>query len=145
MGIQRLENVGIIVADLEAATAFFVQLGLTVVQEASVEGTWVDRVLRLDGVQADIVMLQTPDGHGRLELSTYRTPAARTVDPYPLPNTLGLHRVAFGVDDIDATVAGLLDRGSALIGEVVRFEDSYRLCYVRGPEGIIVMLAEELG
>ena len=90
-------------------------------------------------------MLQTPDGHGRLELSTYRAPAARTVDPYPLPNTLGLHRVAFGVDDIDATVAGLLDRGGALIGEVVRFEDSYRLCYVRGPEGIIVMLAEELG
>lgn len=144
MGIQRLENVGIIVADLEAATAFFIQLGLTVVQEASVEGEWVDRVLGLTDVRADIVMLETPDGRGRLELSTYRNPAARTVDSYPPPNTLGLHRVAFGVDDIDATVAGLLDRGGTLIGEVVRFEDSYRLCYVRGPEGIIVMLAEEL-
>ena len=105
----------------------------------------MDRVVGLDGVRADIAMLQTPDGHGRLELMRFAAPAARSGDPQAPPNTLGIRRIAFGVDDIDATVAGLRARGTELLGEVVRFEISYRLCYVRGPEGIIVMLTEQLG
>ena len=126
MTIQRLENVGIVVEDLAAATTFFVELGLAVLGEGPVEGDWVDRVVGLEGVRVDVAMLQTPDRGAP-------------------PNTLGIRRIAFGVDDIDATVAGLRSRGVELLGEVVRFEDSYRLCYVRGPEGIIVMLAEQLG
>jgi catechol 2,3-dioxygenase-like lactoylglutathione lyase family enzyme len=145
MTIQRLENVGIVVEDLAAATQFFVDLGLEVVGEGPVEGNWVDRVVGLDGVRVDIAMLQTPDGHGRLELMRFSAPTARTGDPDAPPNTLGIRRIAFGVDDIDATVAGLQSRGTELVGEVVRYADSYRLCYVRGPEGIIVMLAEQLG
>lgn len=145
MTIQRLENVGIVVEDLAAATAFFVELGLEVLGEAPVEGDWVDRVVGLEGVRVDVTMLQTPDGHGRLELMRFRAPAVRGGDPDAPVNTLGLRRVAFSVDDLDATVAGLRARGTELVGEVVRFEDSYRLCYVRGPEGIVVMLAEQLG
>jgi catechol 2,3-dioxygenase-like lactoylglutathione lyase family enzyme len=145
MTIQRLENVGIVVEDLAAATQFFVELGLTVLGEMPVEGDWVDRVVGLEGVRVDIAMLQTPDGHGRLELMQFHAPSARAGDRDAPPNTLGIRRIAFGVDDIDADVAGLRARGVELLGEVVRYEDSYRLCYVRGPEGIIVMLAEELG
>jgi catechol 2,3-dioxygenase-like lactoylglutathione lyase family enzyme len=145
MTIQRLENVGIVVEDLAAVTNFFVALGLEVVGETPVEGDWVDRVLGLEGVRADIRMLQTADGHGRLELSQFRTPAARGGDRNAPPNTLGIRRIAFSVDDIDTAVAGARARGIELIGEVVRYEDLYRLCYVRGPEGIIVMLAEQLG
>lgn len=144
MTIQRLDNVGIVVDDLTAVTRFFVDLGLTVLGEDTVEGTWVDRVVGLDDVRTQIAVLQTPDGHGRLELMRFLTPQARTGDPGAPPNTLGIRRLAFAVDDIDAAVAGLRSRGFGLLGEVVRYEDAYRLCYVRGPEGIIVMLAQAL-
>jgi catechol 2,3-dioxygenase-like lactoylglutathione lyase family enzyme len=145
MTIQRLENVGIVVEDLAAATEFFAELGLKVLGEQPVEGDWVDRVTGLEGVRVDIAMLETPDGHGRLELMQFHAPSARDGDRNAPPNTLGIRRLAFGVDDIDAAVAGLRARGTELLGEVVRYEDSYRLCYVRGPEGIIVMLAEQIG
>jgi catechol 2,3-dioxygenase-like lactoylglutathione lyase family enzyme len=145
MTIQRLENVGIVVEDLAGATAFFVELGLKVVGEAPVEGDWVDRVVGLEGVRVDIAMLETPDGHGRLELMRFHAPTARVGDRGAPANTLGIRRVAFSVDDIDAAVAGLRARGTELVGEVVRYEDLYRLCYVRGPEGILLMLAEPIG
>jgi catechol 2,3-dioxygenase-like lactoylglutathione lyase family enzyme len=145
MAIQRLENVGIVVDDLAAATGFFVDLGLKLLGGGPVEGDWVDRVVGLEGVRVDIAMLETPDGHGQLELMKFHAPSALGGDPNAPANTLGIRRIAFSVDDIDAAVAGLRARGVELLGEVVRYEDSYRLCYVRGPEGIIVMLAERLG
>ena len=144
MTILRMDNVGIVVDDLEAAIAFFVELGLELEGEATVEGPWVDRVVGLDGVRSDIAMLRTPDGHGRLELTKFQTPAAVSAEPNAPVNTLGMGRIMFAVDDIDAVVAGLRAHGSELVGEVVQYEDSYRLCYVRGPEGIIVALAEQL-
>lgn len=145
MTIQRMEHLGIVVDDLAAATAFFVELGLTLQGEASVEGGWVDRVVGLDGVRADIAMMETPDGHGRLELSKFHTPSGRGGDRQAPANTPGIRHVAFSVDDIDAVVARLRARGTELVGEVERYQDSYRLCYVRGPEGIIVELAERIG
>jgi catechol 2,3-dioxygenase-like lactoylglutathione lyase family enzyme len=145
MAIQRLENVGIVVDDLAAATGFFVDLGLKLLGGGPIEGDWVDRVVGLEGVRVDIAMLETPDGHGQLELMKFHAPSALGGDPNAPANTLGIRRIAFSVDDIDAAVAGLRARGVELLGEVVRYEDSYRLCYVRGPEGIIVMLAERLG
>ncbi|MGB3686624.1 MAG: VOC family protein [Ornithinimicrobium sp.] len=144
MSITRMENVGIVVEDLQSATAFFTELGLTELGEAGVEGDWVDRVVGLDGVRVDVVMLQTADGNGQIELMKFNNPAALAGDPDSPPNTLGIRRVAFGVDDIDSAVARLEARGEELVGEVVTYEDSYRLCYVRGPGGIIVMLAEQL-
>jgi catechol 2,3-dioxygenase-like lactoylglutathione lyase family enzyme len=144
MTIQRMDNVGIVVDDLKAATAFFVELGLELEGEATVEGQWVDRVVGLDGVRCDIAMLRTPDGHGRLELSKFHTPPATTAQPNAPVNTLGYLRVMFAVDDIDAVVASLRAHGAELVGEVVQYEDKYRLCYVRGPEGILVALAEQL-
>jgi catechol 2,3-dioxygenase-like lactoylglutathione lyase family enzyme len=110
-----------------------------------VQGDWVDHVVGLEGVRTEIAMLQTPDGHGRLELMKFHNPPARGGDGDAPPNTLGIRRIAFAVDDIDAAVAGLQARGAELLGRVERYEDSYRLCYVRGPEGIIVMLAEQIG
>src|SRR4051794_4336938 len=145
MTIQRLENVGIVVGDLAAATQFFVELGLTMLGEGRVEGEWVDRVVALEGVRVEVAMLQTPDGHGRLELMQFHAPSVRVGDQDAPPNTLGIRRISFAVDDIDAAVAGLRARGTELVGEVMRYGDAYRLCYVRGPEGIIVMLAEQLG
>ncbi len=145
MTIQRLDNVGIVVDDLSAVTRFFVELGLEVLVEDTVEGAWVDRVVGLEGVRTQIAILQTPDGHGRLELMKFHTPQVRKGDQGAPPNTLGIRRIAFTVDDIDAAVTALRSRGVELVGEVVRYEDAYRLCYVDGPEGIIVMLAEELG
>jgi len=139
-----MDNVAIVVDDLAAATAFFVELGLELEGEATVEGQWVDRVVGLDGVRSDIAMLRTPDGHGRLELTKFQAPAAVSAEPNAPVNRLGIGRIMFAVDDIDAVVAGLRARGSELVGEVVQYEDSYRLCYVRGPEGIIVALAEQL-
>jgi catechol 2,3-dioxygenase-like lactoylglutathione lyase family enzyme len=146
MAIQRMDHVSVVVDDLEAAIAFFVELGMELEGQAPIKGPWVDRVNGLDGVRVDIAMMRTPDGHGRLELTKFHTPAAVAAEPKnALGNTLGLRSVMFAVDDIDATVAGLRARGAELVGEVVRYEDSYRLCYVRGPEGIIVALAEQLG
>jgi catechol 2,3-dioxygenase-like lactoylglutathione lyase family enzyme len=145
MTIQRMENVGIVVEDLAAATAFFVELGLKVLGEGPVEGDWVDRVVGLEGVRVDVAMLETLDGHGRLELMKFHAPTARGGDRHAPANTLGIRRVAFAVDDIDAVVARLRARGAEFVGGVERYEDSYRLCYVRGPEGIIVMLAEQIG
>jgi catechol 2,3-dioxygenase-like lactoylglutathione lyase family enzyme len=145
MTIQRMEHVGIVVDDLAAATEFFVELGLELQGEAAVEGLSVDRVVGLDGVRADIAMLQTPDGHGRVELAKFHSPSAQGGDRQPQANTPGIRHVLFVVDDIDAVVAGLRAGGTELVGELVRYEDSYRLCYVRGPEGIIIELAEKIG
>ena len=145
MTIQRMDNVGIVVEDLDAAVAFFTELGMELEGQAQIKGLWADRAVGLDGVRCDIAMLETLDGQGQIELMKFHAPAVRTGDQHAPPNTLGIRRVAFSVDDIDAAVAGLQARGTELIGEVVRYQDSYRLCYVWGPEGIIVMLAEKLG
>jgi catechol 2,3-dioxygenase-like lactoylglutathione lyase family enzyme len=144
MTIQRMDNVAIVVDDLKAAIAFFVELGLELEGETTVEGRWVDRIVGLDGVRTDIAMMRTPDGHGRLELTKFQAPAAVSAEPKAPINQLGMGRIMFAVDDIDAVVAGLRARGSELVGEVVQYEDEYRLCYVRGPEGIVVALAEQL-
>jgi catechol 2,3-dioxygenase-like lactoylglutathione lyase family enzyme len=145
MTIQRMDHVGVVVDELEAAIAFFVELGMELEGEAPIEGRWVDRVNGLDGVRVDIAMLRTPDGHGRLELTKFHTPTAVSAEPQNAPgNTLGLRSIMFAVDDIDATIAGLRAHGAELVGEVAQYQDSYRLCYVRGPEGIIVALAEQL-
>jgi len=137
-------HVGVVVDDLKGATAFFLELGLELEGEAAVEGRWVDRVVGLDDVRVDIAMVRTPDGHGRLELTKFHTPPATTAEPNATANTLGLRSVMFAVDDIDDVVARLRAHGAELVGEVEQYEDSYRLCYVRGPEGIIVALAEQL-
>ena len=144
MTIQRMEHVGIVVDDLAAAIEFFVELGLVLQGEAAVEGGWVDRIVGLDGVRAEIAMLQTPDGHGRLELVKFHSPSPRAATG-TRRRTPGPPPLAFAVEDIDAVVAGLRARGAELVGELERYEDSYRLCYVRGPEGIIVELAEKIG
>ena len=144
MTIQRMDHVGIVVDDLAAATEFFVELGLELQGEGLVEGRSADRVVGLDGVRSEIVMLQTPDGHGRIELSKFHTPSAQGGDGDAPANAPGIRHVTFAVEDIDAVVAGLRARGYELVGELVRYEDSYRLCYVRGPEGIIVELAERI-
>jgi catechol 2,3-dioxygenase-like lactoylglutathione lyase family enzyme len=145
MTIKRMDNILIVVDDLKAAIAFFAELGLELEGETTVEGEWVDRVVGLDGVRSDIAMMRTPDGHGRLELDRFHTPPAVRAEPVNAPvNTLGIRRIMFTVDDIEDVLARLQTLGAELIGEVVRYEDSYRLCYVRGPEGIMVALAEEL-
>jgi catechol 2,3-dioxygenase-like lactoylglutathione lyase family enzyme len=146
MTIQRMDNVGIVVQDLDAAIAFFTELGMELQGKARIEGLWADRTVGLDGVCSDIAMMRTPDGHSKLELTKYHAPTAVGVEPEnPPPNTLGLHRVMFAVDDIDDTVARLRAHSAELLGEVAQYENIYRLCYVRGPEGIIVGLAEQLG
>jgi catechol 2,3-dioxygenase-like lactoylglutathione lyase family enzyme len=145
MTIRRMEHVGIVVDDLAAATAFFVELGLELQGEGSVEGGWVDRVVGLEGVRVEFAMMETPDGDGGLELVKFHSPSVRDGDQGAPANTLGLRHLAFAVDDIDAVVAGLQARGGELVGEVENYEDIYRLCYVRGPEGIIVELAERIG
>jgi catechol 2,3-dioxygenase-like lactoylglutathione lyase family enzyme len=137
--------VGIVVDDLAAATAFFAELGLKLQGEASVEGGSVDRVVGLEGVRAEIAMLETPDGHGRVELAKFHAPSGPGGERHAPANAPGIRHVAFAVDDVDAVVAGLRARGAELVGEVERYEDRYRLCYVRGPEGIIVELAERIG
>jgi catechol 2,3-dioxygenase-like lactoylglutathione lyase family enzyme len=145
MTIQRMDNVLIVVDDLEAAKAFFAELGMKLEGEAPVEGQWVDRVVGLNDVRADIAVMRTPDGHSRVELTKFRTPAAVRAEPENAPaNTLGIRRIMFAVDDIDDVVARLRGHGAELVGEIVRYEDIYRLCYLRGPEGIIVGLAEQL-
>ena len=145
MTIQRMEHVGIVVDDLAAATEFFVELGLVLQGEGTVEGRWVDRVVGLEGVRADIAIMQTPDGNGRLELTKFHSPSIQGDNRHAPANTPGIRHVAFAVEDIDAVVAGLRARGAQLVGELERYKDSYRLCYVRGPEGIIIELAERIG
>jgi catechol 2,3-dioxygenase-like lactoylglutathione lyase family enzyme len=145
MTIQRMDHVSVVVDDLEAAIAFFVELGMELEGRAPIEGRSVDRLNALDGVRVDIAMMRTPDGHGRLELTKFHTPTAVSAEPENAPpNTLGLRSVMFAVDDVDATVARLRAHGAELVGEVAQYQDSYRLCYVRGPAGIIVALAEQL-
>ncbi|MCA1571368.1 MAG: VOC family protein [Chloroflexi bacterium] len=145
MTLLRMDNVLLVVDDLKAAIAFFVELGLELEGETTVEGRWVDRIVGLDGVRSDIAMMRTPDGHGRLELDKFHTPLAVRAEPEDAPvNTLGIRRIMFAVDDIDAVLARLRTHGAELVGEVMQYEDSYRLCYVRGPEGIMIALAEQL-
>ena len=144
--IERMDHVSVVVEDLEAAIQFFADLGMDLEGRAPIEGPWVDRVNGLDGVRVDIAMMRTPDGDGRLELTKFHAPAVVSPEPKnALGNTLGLRSVMFTVDDLDATVAGLRARGAELVGGVVQYQDTHRLCYVRGPEGIIVALAEQLG
>ena len=145
MTIQRMDNVLIGVEDLEAAKAFFGELGMELEGETQVEGPWVDSVVGLDGVRADITMLRTPDGHGRVELTRFHTPPAVRAEPEDAPaNALGLRRIMFAVDDLDDLVARLRTHGAELLREIAQYEDLYRLCFVRGPEGIIIGLAEQL-
>jgi catechol 2,3-dioxygenase-like lactoylglutathione lyase family enzyme len=144
MTTKRLDHVSVVVDDLAAAIAFFTALGMTIEGEAQVEGPGVDRVNGLENVQADIVMMRTPDGHGRLELTKFRNPKLVEIEPaIAPPNTPGLRSVMFTVESVDDTVARLRE-GGELVGEVVQYENTYRLCYMRGPAGIIVALAEEL-
>jgi catechol 2,3-dioxygenase-like lactoylglutathione lyase family enzyme len=145
MTIQRMDNVLIVVDDLEAAKAFFAELGMELEGEATNEGRWVDRVVGLKDVRADIAMMRTPDGHGGVELTKFHTPPAVRAESDSAPvNTLGMRRIMFTVDDIDDVVARLRSHGAELVGEIVQYEDSYRLCFLRGPEGIIIGLAEKL-
>jgi catechol 2,3-dioxygenase-like lactoylglutathione lyase family enzyme len=143
--IERMDNVGIIVDDLAAATEFFLALGLELEGEGAIEGPWVDQVVGLDDVRVDIAMVRTPDGHSRLELTKFHSPPAVGAAPNAPVNTFGIFKIMFAVDDIDTLVADVRARGFELVGEVAQYEDSYRLCYIRGPEGIIVALAEQLG
>ena len=145
MTIRRLDHVSVVVDDLDAAKDFFVALGMELEGEMPIEGPWVDRVNAIDGVRVEIAMMRTTDGHGKLELTKFYAPAAVSAEPEPAPpNTLGLRSVMFAVDDVDDVVARLGKHGAELVGEVAQYENLYRLCYVRGPAGIIVALAEEL-
>ena len=145
MTIKRLDHVSVVVDDLAPAITFFTVLGMTIEGEMPVEGPWVDRVNGLERVQVDIVMMRTPDGHGRLELTKFRNPKLVEIEPaIAPPNALGLRSVMFTVESVDDTVARLRANGAELVGEVAQYGDKYRLCYMRGPAGIIVALAEEL-
>ncbi|GAA1435171.1 VOC family protein [Streptomyces thermospinosisporus] len=144
MAIQRMDNVGIVVEDLDAAIAFFEELGMELEGRAEIQGAFADQCTGLDGVHCDVAMLRTPDGHGRIELAKYRSPALITGPRDQPHNVLGTHRIMFAVDDIEDTVARLRPHGAELLGEIARYEDLYLLCYLRGPDGIIVALAEQL-
>ena len=144
MTLQRMDHVGVVVEDLAAAIAFFVELGLELEGETSVEGEWVDQLVGLDGVRADIAVVRTPDGHGRVELSTFHTPVATSTAPSAPVNTPGIPRPTFSVDAVDDVLDRLRAHGAELVGEVAQYEDIYRYCYVRGPDGIIIGLVEEL-
>ncbi|MEV4765318.1 VOC family protein [Micromonospora chokoriensis] len=145
MAIQRMDNVLIVVEDLDAVIAFFVELGMEVEGRGPVEGRWVERVIAVDDVRQEVAMLRTPDGHGKVELAMFHTPKAISAEPRDAPaNTLGIRRIMFAVDDVEDTIARLRGHGAELVGEVERYEDIFLLCYVRGPEGIVVGLAEEL-
>src|SRR5262245_3648454 len=145
MTLVRMDNVLIVVDDLDAAIAFFEELGMELEGKAPLEGRLVDRVVGLDDVRADIAMMRTPDGNGRIELSKFPNPPEVGAEPKDAPaNTLGIRRIMFAVDDIEDVFARLRTHGAELVGEVEQYEDSYRLCFVRGPEGIIVALAEQL-
>jgi len=145
MAIQRMDNVLIVVEDLEAVKAFFLELGMELDGETSVEGPWVDSVIGLEDARADIAVLRTPDGHSKVELSRFHNPPAVRQEPEDAPsNALGIRRIMFAVDDIDDVVARLRDQGAELVGEITQFQNIFRLCYLRGPEGIVVGLAEPL-
>src|SRR4051795_10369864 len=146
MSLQRMDNVLIVVEDLEAAKAFFAELGMELEGETQVEGPAVDSTVGLQGVRADITMMRTPDGHGRVELTRFHTPTAVRAEPEDAPaNTLGIRRIMFAVDDVDDVVSRLRRHGAELLDEIAQYEDMYRLCFLRGPEGIIIGLAEQLG
>jgi catechol 2,3-dioxygenase-like lactoylglutathione lyase family enzyme len=146
MTVKRLDNVGVVVDDLAAAVAFFKDLGPELEGEAQVHGPSVDRLIALDGVRCDIAMMRTPDGQGRVELMKFQSPTADRAEPNNAPsNTLGIRRIMFEVEGIEDVVARLRAHGAELVGELVQYENSYRLCYVRGPEGILIALAEKLG
>lgn len=143
--IKRMDHVSIIVDDLPGAVGFFTTLGMEKEGEMPVEGAWVDRLNGLEDVKVDITMMRTPDGHGRVELTRFRSPELAEITPaIAPPNTIGLRQIMFAVDDLDHTVARLRANGAELIGELVQYENMYKLCYLRGPAGIIVALAEEL-
>src|SRR4051794_5652247 len=145
MTLQRMDNILINVDDLEAAKAFFTELGMELEGEAPIEGPWADSTVGLKGVRADIAMMRTPDGHSRVELSKFHTPPAVRAEPENAPaNALGIRRIIFAVDDIDDVVARLHGHGAELVGEIAQYKDIYRLCFLRGPEGIIIGLAEQL-
>src|ERR1700748_3760392 len=144
MAVQRMDNVGIVVDDLPATIAFFRELGLELEGQATIEGDWSGRVTGLRDQRVEIAMMRTPDGHSRLELSRYLTPPAVADHRNAPVNALGYLRVMFAVDDIDETLVRLHNRGAQLVGEVVQYKDAYRLCYIRGPEGLLIGLAQEL-
>jgi catechol 2,3-dioxygenase-like lactoylglutathione lyase family enzyme len=145
MALRRMDNVLIVVEDLEAAKAFFVELGMVLEGEMPIEGRWVDRVIGIENARSEIALLRTPDGHGRVELNKFHAPAAIRGEARNAPvNTLGIRRIMFAVDDLDDVLKRLRAHGAELVGEVAQYEDVYRLCYVRGPEGILVALAEQL-
>jgi len=144
MALTRIDNVGIIVQDLEAAIAFFVELGMQLEGTAALEGPSVDRLIALDGVRTEVAMLRNADGQCRVELCGFLAPPAIAGDASAPVNRLGMGRIMFAVDDIDGVLARLRARGATLIGEVTQYEDAYRLCYIRGPEGIIIALAQAL-
>jgi catechol 2,3-dioxygenase-like lactoylglutathione lyase family enzyme len=145
MTVQRMDNVGIVVESLETAIAFFTELGLELEGRGTIEGEWSGRVTGLRDQRVEVAMMRTPDGHGRLELSRFLAPAPVADHRNAPVNSLGYLRVMFAVDDVDDTVARLRAHGAELVDEVVRYEDAYRLCYIRGPEGILIGLAEQLG
>lgn len=145
MAIKRLDHVSVVVEDLPAAVEFFKALGMTLAGQAPIEGDWADRINAIDGIRVDIAMMRTPDGHGQLELTKFHHPSLVALTPAIAPaNTLGLRSVMFTVDSVDETVARLRQFGGELVGEIAQYEDKYRLCYMRGPAGIIVSLAQEL-
>jgi catechol 2,3-dioxygenase-like lactoylglutathione lyase family enzyme len=154
MTIKRMDHVGVVVDDLEAAIAFFLDLGMELVGKGPVEGHWVDRVVGLDDVRVEVAFMRTPDGHGQIELTKFHNPVATTAEPNAAANTLGIRRIMFAVEDMEDVVARLRAHGAELVGDLAQYtgqsaaaggrEAGYRLCYVRGPEGIIVALAEQL-
>ena len=145
MALKRMDNVGIVVESLDPAISFFAELGLKLEGRATVEGEWAGRVTGLGSQCVEIAMMVTPDGHSRLELSRFLTPSVVADHRNAPVNALGYLRVMFAVDDIDEVLTRLRKRGAQLVGDVVQYEDSYRLCYIRGPEGVLIGLAEELG
>ncbi|MDA2810256.1 VOC family protein [Nocardiopsis sp. RSe5-2] len=145
MAIQRMDHVSIVVGDIEAATAYFVELGMEVEGAMPIDAEWAGRVVGIEGMRSEVTMLRTPDGNGKIELARYRAPEAAVPEPGPSqPNVIGMRTVMFAVDDIEDTVERLRGHGGELVGEIADFEDVYRLCYMTGPEGVIIALAQEL-
>jgi len=145
MAIKRMDNILIVVEDLDAVISFFTELGMELEGRTTVQGPWVDRIVALENVRSDIAIMRTPDGHSRIELDKFHSPKPIRTDAEDAPvNTMGIRRIMFAVDDLEEITARLLAHGAALVGEIVNYEDCYKLCYIRGPEGIMVALAEEV-